>query len=156
MGRFASMFGAWVDLERKVSDEAAKLRAKDKLRVYEWRPVKLPELPALWNWIDDGAEVNVVDTQRDDDIVIITATLGVLPADLEESMGRLVRLLDVFIDTVDPALRQRPVLPDKNGTSTARAARRIITRSSFDNFNDTPVMCMDMMIRVQLPKVFDQ
>lgn len=144
----AAMMAELVTLEEQVSDEAAEAVAADRLRVYEWRPSKIPELPALWNWIDDGS-VEVPDTARVDDVIVVTATIAVRPADSAETIGRLVRLSDVFRTVVDPALKTRPVLG-----GTVRRARRIVTRTSFDEFSDVPVMCMDMLIRVELAEIY--
>lgn len=148
MGSLAPFLTELVTLEQQVSAAAAAAEASNELRVYPWRPTRLPELPAIWNWIDDGS-YEIVDTARADDIVVVRATIGVKPSDiLERSMSRLVVLADHFCDVVDPALNSRPVL---NGT--ARSAKRVVMRTSFDDFNDVPVMCMDVLIRVQLPKI---
>ncbi len=150
--RLAPMFRALVALEAQVSDAAKAVDADDELRVYPWRPTSLPELPAIWNWIDDGS-YEIVDTATATDIIVITATIGVEPADLAETMDRLVRLTDHFRDVVDPAFASRPILPDPDGgQATARTAKRVVTRSSFDEFDGIPVMCMDMLIRVELPQ----
>lgn len=143
----APMFTKLVELEQQVSAAAAAIDARDEMRVYPWRPTKPPELPAIWNWIDDGT-VDVPDTARVDDIIVVTATIGVRPSDLGETMDRLVRLTDIFRSVVDPALKTNQPLD-----GTAKRARRIVTRTSFDEFNDQPVMCMDMLIRVELPKL---
>jgi hypothetical protein len=151
--KLAPMFRALVALEQQVSDAAADADPKDRMRVYPWRPSGQIELPAIWNWIDDGS-YEIVDTARADDVLIVTATIGVRPADVAgESLDRLVRLTDHFRDVVDPALNHRPVLPDPDGMPTARAAKRVVTRTGGDNFNGVNVMCMDMLIRVELPKI---
>lgn len=145
--QLAPMFTALVALEETVSTAAAAADPRDRMRVYPWRPTGPPELPAIWNWIDDGT-VDIPDTARVDDIIVITATIGVQPADLEETMDRLVVLTDVFRGVVDPALKRNQPLG-----GTAKRARRIVTRSSIEDFNDIPVMCMDMLIRVELPTI---
>jgi hypothetical protein len=143
----APLIAELVALEGQVSDTAKAANPRDELRVYEWRPTKIPELPAIWNWIDDGT-YDIVDTARADDILIITATIGVRPSDVAESMGRLVRLTDHFRAVVDPALwRNQPL------GGTAKRAKRVVTRTSFDEFDGVPVMCMDMLIRVELPQI---
>lgn len=138
------MFTQLVALEQQVSEAAAAINPVDELRVYPWRPVKAPELPALWNWIDDGS-YEIVDTARADDIIVVTATIALAPGQLDESLDRLVRLTDVFRGVVDPALNQHRPLG-----GTARRAKRVVTRTTFDEFGELPVMCMDMLIRVEL------
>lgn len=147
MGSLAPFFTALVELEQQVSAAAALAEPRNEMRVYPWRPSAPPELPAIWNWIDDGS-YDIVDTGRADDLVVIRASIGVKPSDLGETMDRLVVLTDHFCDVVDPALNTRPVLG-----GTARAAKRVVMRTSIDEFNDVPVMCMDLLIRVQLPKI---
>ena len=145
--QLAPMLTALVDLEQQVSDAAKAAHASDEMRVYPWRPSKPPELPAIWNWIDDGS-YEIADTARADDIIVITATIGVRPSDMGESMDRLVRLTDHFRAVIDPALwRNQPL------DGTAKRAKRVVTRTSFDEFNDIPVMCMDMLIRVELTQI---
>jgi hypothetical protein len=145
--RIAAMMEQLVALEREVSDAAKAANARDEMRVYEWRPSKLPELPAIWNWIDDGS-YKIVDTARADDIIVVTATIGVKPSDVAENMGRLVRLTDHFREVVDPALWHRQPL-----AGTANSAKRVVTRTSFDEFDGIPVMCMDMLVRVELSQI---
>lgn len=147
MGKLSDTIAALVALENQVKAAAVAADARDVLRVYEWRPSKPPETPAIWNWIDPS-DHELVDTARDDDLLIVTATIGVKPSDMGESMGRLTRLTDVFCDVVDPALRSRPVL-----AGSARSARRVVMGQSFDVFNDVPVMCMDFRLRVQLAHI---
>lgn len=147
MGSLTPFFTALVELEHQVSAAAAAASARNEMRVYPWRPSAYPELPAIWNWIDDG-QYEIADTASANDLLIVTASIGVKPSDLGESMDRLVVLTDHFCDVVDPALNSRPVLD-----GTARSARRVVMRTSIDKFDEIPVMCMDVLIRVQLPKI---
>jgi hypothetical protein len=142
----AEMMSLWVPLEQRASAAAAEANPEDECRVYEWRPSGLPELPAIWNWIDDG-QYEIVDTSRGDDLIVIRATIGVKPSDLEESMGQLVRLTDVFRAVIDPALwsmNGRPL------GGAVRSAKRVVTRSEIEDFDGVPVMCMSMLVRFQL------
>lgn len=143
-GSIELVMAEWVSLEKQVSAAAKAADPRDEMRVYEWRPTGLPELPAIWNWIDDGS-YEIVDTARGDDFLVITATIGVKPSDLSETLGRLVRLTDHFRSVVDPALWNKQPLG-----GTCRRAKRVVTRSSIDTFNDIPVMCMDMLVRIEL------
>lgn len=138
---FAGMMAAIVALEKQVSEAAAVANPDDELRVYEWRPSGYPELPAIWNWIDDGS-YEIDDTNRGTDAIVVTATIGVRPADLGETMGRLMRLTDVFREIVDPALNRRPLLNE-----SVRYAKRVTTRSHIEDFNGEYVMCMNLLIR---------
>lgn len=141
------MIAKLVELEGQVAAAAAAANPADELRVYEWRPHGLPELPAIWNWIDDGS-YEIDDTARATDVIVITATIGVKPADIAETMGRLVRLTDVFRSVVDPALwRNQPL------EGTAKRAKRVVTRTEIYDFDGVPVMGMDMLIQVQLPQI---
>lgn len=152
----APMFEQLVVLEQEVSDAAAAADPRNKMRVYPWRPAKPPELPAIWNWIDDGS-YQIIDTARADDIIIVVATIGVRPADLGETTARLVTLTDHFRNVVDPALwhNQPFPAPDENGVlrGTARRAKRVVTRTSGDDFDGVPVMCMDMLLHIELPQI---
>lgn len=140
----APMFVKLVELENAVKEAAVAANSNDKLRVYPWMPTGKPETPCIWNWIDDGS-YDIVDTARADDILIVTATIGVAPnADLDQ----LVRLTDIFRNVVDPALFSRPVLG-----GTAKSAKRLVTRTAGYDFNGLAVMGMDMLIQVQLPHV---
>jgi hypothetical protein len=140
---FEAMMSTIVALENEVKDAAKEANPDDEPRVYEWRPSGYPELPAIWNWIDDGS-YEIVDTARGDDIVVVTATIGVRPADLGESMGKLMRLTDIFRTVVDPALNKRPL------NESVRYAKRVTTRSHFEDFNGEYVMCMNLLIRCEL------
>lgn len=144
--KLAPMFEQLWALEDEVSEAAAAAEETNAMRVYSWRPTSIPELPAIWNWIDDGS-YEIADTARADDLIIVTATIGVRPSDLGESMDRLVVLTDHFCDVVDPALNTNQPLG-----GTAKRAKRVVTRTSFDDFDGVPVMCMDMLIRVELSK----
>lgn len=143
------MFVKLVELEQTVATAAKAANAKDDLRVYPWRPPGQIQLPAIYNWIDDGS-VEVPDTGRIDDIIVVTATIAVTPvvAALDQSLDRLVRLTDIFRAVVDPALKANQPLD-----GTAKRARRLLTRTTFDEFNGKPAMCMDMLIRVELPRL---
>jgi hypothetical protein len=132
-----------VTLEGAVA-EACERELGEGVRVYEWRPSKMPELPAIWNWIDTGT-YEIVDTARADDQLVVSSTIGVKPSDLAETMGLLMQLTDVYRSVVDPALADNPPL---NGT--VRYAKRMITRSATETFNDVPVMCMVMLVRLDL------
>jgi len=144
--KIKAMMVELIALEQQVSAAAALDDPANEMRVYEWRPPGLPELPAIWNWIDDGT-YELVDTARGDDTLVIASTIGVKPSAIDESMGQLVTLVDIFRETVDPALSQRPVLG-----GTVRQAKRVVTRSSIDDFDGVPVMCMDMLVKVELSK----
>jgi len=146
------MMDALVTLEQQVSDAAKAADQRDEMRVYEWRPVGYPELPAIWNWIDDGT-YELVDTGRGDDIIVVTATIAVKHSDssLDENMGRLVKLTDIFRSVVDPVLWRNGRNPPLEGT--VRQAKRVVTRTSFDEFDGIPVMCMDMLIRLELSQM---
>jgi hypothetical protein len=140
---FAGMMAAIVALENEVKEAAKEANPDDEPRVYEWRPSAYPELPCIYNWIDDGS-YEIVDTARGDDIVVVTATIGVRPADLGESMGKLMRLTDIFRTIVDPALNRRPL------NESVRYAKRVTTRSHIEDFNGEYVMCMNLLIRCEL------
>lgn len=147
-GLLAPMFTELVVLERQVADaiEAAEL---PRPRVYPWRPPANIQLPAIYNWIDDG-EVQVPDTQRVDDVIVVTVSIAITPnlTELNVSIDRLVALTDVFRVTVDPALKRNQPL---NGT--AKTARRMRTNTSFDEFPEITAMCMEQHIEVQLPRL---
>lgn len=140
-------------LEQQVCAAAEAADAHNAMRAYEWRPSAFPELPAIWNWIDDGS-YDVDDTARASNRVIITVTIGVRPADLGETVGRLVTLTDHAMDVLDPALWNRNPL-----AGTALTARRTTIATRFDEWDTAngvaPVMCMDLPIEVQLTKLIN-
>jgi hypothetical protein len=148
--QIANALSELVALEQRVAAAAARQKSDDECRVYEWRPSGLPELPAIWNWIDDGT-YEIVDTARSDDVLVVTATIGVKPSDLAESMGKLVRITDVFREVVDPELgRSRHQGHGGPLKDTVRYAKRVVTRSEIEDFDGIPVMCMSMLIRLEL------
>lgn len=148
----AAMFTELLALEQEFVAAAADEDAGPGIAVrpYEWRPSGYPELPAIWNWIDDGG-YEIDDTARATDLVVITVTIGVRPADLDEVMGRLVTLTDVATGVIDPALwSNRPL------GGTAKSAKRLRMATRIDEFlvndREAPVMCMDLPIQVQLSR----
>jgi hypothetical protein len=141
---FAGMMAAIVALEREVAKAVKEAKESDEPRVYEWRPPGVPELPCIYNWIADGS-YEVVDTARGDDLVVVTATIGVKPSDIAESAGQLMRLTDIFRSVVDPALNQNGPLE-----RSVRYAKRVITRTHIEDFDGVYVMCMEMLIRCEL------
>lgn len=142
----APMFAALVNLEQQVADEARVANPADEVRVYPWRPVKFPELPAIWNWIDDGS-YEIPATGLGDDRIIVTVTIGVRPSNIAEDIEDLVRLTDVFRRVTSPALNSRPVLE-----GTALEAKRVVTRTGIDQWGeDGPMaMCMDVLHSIRL------
>lgn len=143
----APMFASLVTLEQQFAAAALDAEPSDEVRVYPWRPTNTPELPAVWNWIDDGS-YEIVDTARGDDRLIVTVTIAVRPSDLAEDIDHLVRLTDVFRRVTSPALNRRPVL-DGN----ALEAKRVVTRTGFDQWGGDkgPVaMCMDILHSIRL------
>lgn len=152
-GDIAPVIRSLVRLERDVSAAAAAADPQNELRVEPWRPSAYPELPAIWNWIDDGS-VEIPDTARVDDVIVITASIAVQPTgDPAQEIDQLVTLTDHFRNVVDPQLKRREVLPDEGGAATARKARRLLTRTAWDRFDDKPVLTMEMLIRVDLARI---
>lgn len=151
-GELRTMMLALYQLEVDVAAAVRAVNADWEPRPYAFRPLRYPELPAIWNWIDDGS-VDVPDTARIDDSIVVTTAIGIAPVNPEEDIDRLIGITDVFRSVVDPALKTRPVLPDENGDATARAARRLFTRTAWDEFDDKPVLCMEMLIRVDLARI---
>jgi hypothetical protein len=143
----AAMMTELVALEQRVSVAAKEADPLDEMRVYEWRPHGVPELPAIWNWIDDGS-YEIIDTARGDDVLVVTATIGVKPSNIAESMGQLVKLTDTFRSVVDPALWGNGPL-----NRTVKRAKRVVTRTALEDFDGVPVMCMDMLIRLELSQI---
>jgi hypothetical protein len=133
-----------VKLEEETSAVAATAYPEDAFRTYLWRPLNLPELPAMWNWIDSG-EYDIVDTHRGDDILVVACTIGVKAGDFGEKMDQLVRIMDVFREVSNPALASHLPLND-----TARYARRVVTRSHIEDFEGIPVLCLANLIRLDL------
>jgi hypothetical protein len=150
--KLAPMFAQLVSLEAQICEAAKAADPRNAMRRYEWRPSRYPQLPAIWNWIDDGT-YEIDDTARATNRVIITVTIGVKPADLDATMGQLVTLTDHAMDVLDAALWDRNPL-----SGTARTAKRITIATRIDewlvNANEAaPVMCMDLPVQVELSKL---
>ena len=146
------MFAELLELEDQIKAAAADDEDGPgiDLRVYPWRPSGYPELPAIWNWIDDGS-YELDDTARATDTLVVTVTIGVRPADLDEIMDRLVVLTDVALGVLDPALWTNQPLG-----GTAKRAKRLRMATRIDQFlvndREAPVMCMDLPIEVHLSR----
>lgn len=144
---------ALVTLEGQVAKAAKEEDAKLEPRVYRWRPEDLPELPAIWNWIDPD-EYDVIDVMHGEDQLLIAVTLAVEPRVLAEQEDQLVDLFDVFTAIVDPALNRKTPPGEATRTEplegTVRKARRTTTRQHYEDFNGIPVMCLTSLIRLDL------
>lgn len=144
VGEIAPAIKQLVALEERFAANAKQVDDLLEPRVYEWRPSGVPELPAVWNWIDDSP-YETPDNAQGDDLLVVATTIGVKPSDLPETMGRLVRLMDIFRATVDPALNVKPILG-----GTVLEAKRVVTRSLIEEFDGVPVMCLQSLIRLKL------
>jgi hypothetical protein len=143
--QLADLMAAWVSLEEQVAVAVlSDPLPPNEIRVYEWRPTMLPELPAIWNWIETG-EYETVDTARADDEIVLRSTIGVKPGDIPESMSALARIYDHYRAVIDPALRRDPSLGGK-----AHMAKRTNTHSEIEDFDGVPVLCLAVLARFQL------
>lgn len=142
-GEIGPAHAALLALENQWSANVKATREEEP-RVYPWRPSGLPELPSIWNWIDDG-DYEIVDTHRGDDDLVMRVTIGIKPSDLQEAGNKLVSLMDIFRATVDPALVENQPLG-----GTVREAKRVVTRTADEVFGTTPVLCIESLIRMKL------
>jgi len=142
--QLADMMAAWVALQQQVATASAADPQTGELRVYEWRPTSLPELPAIWNWIET-ADFTPIDTARADDVIVLRSTLAVKPSDLSETMQTLTRIYDHYRAVIDPALVHDPTLG-----GLAHEAQRSATHSEIEDFDGVPVMCLAVLARFNL------
>jgi hypothetical protein len=141
------MFAELVTLERQFAAAALEANEADEVRVYPWRPTNFPELPAIWNGIDD-ASYEIVDTARADDRIVVNVTIAVRPSDLAEDIDELVRLTDVFRQVTSPALNTRPIL-----AGTAIEAKRVVTRTVWHQWGGDSgplAVCMEILHSIRL------
>ncbi len=143
-GEIAAALAQLLILEQQFAANAAGVDEALEPRVYPWRPNALPELPCIWNWLDDGT-YEIVDQHRADDLLVMRVTIGVKPSDFIENADRLVKLMDIFRATVDPSFEASQPLG-----GTVREAKRVVTRSHTELFDGIPVLCLETLVRLKL------
>jgi len=155
-GQLALLFQALVDIENEVFKPAVEADGST-LRVYDLTPETPPELPAIWNDVEDGSYENV-DTARADDIIIVSAMIAVHPVatENEAAMRKLLRLTDLFRFSTAPYMRGRT--GDLKGT--VRRIKRITTRTAemeWEKPTGEPFQarCMEMLFRAELTTLFE-
>jgi hypothetical protein len=151
-GSIENMIVALTALEEDVATAARASNPEDQVRVYDIMPDAKPQLPAIWNWIDDG-DYRIDDTgPRATDVIVVEASVAVrVGPKASQTMRQALRLTDIFRDVVDPALETRQPLG-----GTANRAGRLLTRPQYVDFGGTSVFTMQMLIRVELSRNLNQ
>lgn len=117
-----------------------------QVRLYKLRPRATPELPALYHLIPSPDTLARRDTGTQIDTVRITTRLAVAFNDPDQEADQLLALTDSYLDLIDPALWNDD-LP-----SGMVNAKRTGWSQAVDEFNGTPVLCMDFPLELQLSR----
>lgn len=142
-----AVMGELVTLEQQVSDAAKAINAHDELRVYDIPRGGVPELPCIWNTIDDG-EHRRDDTARSTTALTIVAVIGVAVTDVAEMHGQAWRLMDRFLEIVPPAIWTGSPL----GGTVNRAELGQISQDFYD-LGGVPVFGSEFRISVELSRI---
>lgn len=123
---------------------AAEQAAVPFLRVYRWRPV-VAELPAIYNWLAPTSAEGL-DTHHDRETLRITTRIALQHADSDAQMALLERLSDEFRRIWDAACKQHQPFG-------AFKARRQSMGTVWDEFNESPVLCIEFVTEFQINKL---
>lgn len=145
-GSFTDLMGALEGLHQQVADALAPL----EVRVYRWRPVTPPKLPAIYPWIADSPYRIVATSGLVEDTVNLRARVATRHVNGVQDGAMLERIIDAYRSVVDTALYD-PVASPFNGI--AKTVDRGGMRNVIDSFNDVPVLCMEFSLTVALPRV---
>lgn len=90
---------ALVAVERDCIAAAGEL---EPLRLYRWQPSSIPDLPALWNWIDPSAS-RALDTATWADDLALLVRLALRHTDSDDDMRKLEIYGDAVTEVMDRA-----------------------------------------------------
>lgn len=128
-------------LERTINDSLPAGRRT--LVVARWRPLELPDLPAIWNWQPTLSPTESQDSAANRDEFLISAYIGVEHTDDSEQMAAVETYADVACQVLDLDFRNSPFLG--GGVQLARRqGRRLVV----DTFGQTPVLCVELPLRL--------
>lgn len=149
-GSVADFMTALEGLHNQVAAALADLTPSLEVRVYRWRPIGLPELPAIYNWIADSPYRVVATGGLVEDTLNIRARVATAHVDGEEDGLVLERIVDTYRHVFDTALYHPASSPF---TGIAKVVDRTGARNLIDRFNDIPVLCMEFGIVAQLNRI---
>jgi hypothetical protein len=140
-GSLKAFMDEWHKLMKLVAAECG-----DEMQAYRWRPLSLPDLPAIYNWMP-SASFEQRDQSRWRDIPNLLTRIAIGGTDIETRMDRLETYADIFREIVDPVLDQnRPV----EGTAYKMWRTGMATVS--DRFNELPVLTIQFTFTVWLDR----
>lgn len=149
MGFYSDLLEGIVALENQVKADLAGQSPSLPIRVYPIRPNANIELPALYNWFPDGTS-DLSSTHHMDDILVVTARIGIRHTDSGEEVYRLLSYAEAFADRVDQELLEFDTV---NLGAAAQEAARQRFRTVTDKFADVPVLCAEFQIRARLRRL---
>ena len=140
-GPFRRMMDGLVALEDTVNAELPT--GATSLTVTRWRPLSLPDLPALWNWMPTDAPAEKLDTAANRDTFQISAYVGVEHSDADEEMAAIEIYADVVCQVFDVDFRNSPFLAGAVQIAD-RSGRRLV----IDTFGESDVLCIEIPLRL--------
>lgn len=126
----------------------------EPLRVYRWRPMNPPDLPAVWNWFPTDkmheSDLALKDIANHRDTFYISAYIAVTKRDAEDDMELIEDYVDAFRAVVDPALNKRGCLDN-----TVVRAQRLGMRPAIDDFNQIEIPCLEFPLELWLQRILN-
>lgn len=116
------------------------------LRVYRWRPVLMPEVPAVYHWLSTSpADIPATHSARD--TLNLAVRIAVRHTDSDEEMAKVEAYYDQARDVLDHDF-------STPSTSVLRPAclwaKRTTSRTALDTFNDVDVLILELGIQAEL------
>lgn len=135
MGQLAVFMAALKDLHDTIDPG---------LRAYTIRPRGQIDAPAIYPLIPEGT-FDRLDTERGQDELSIVVRLAVKRTDPDEEADELLRLTDLYLETVDPVLWNDP-------PGGADECKRLGMRTALEAFNEIAYLAIEFPIRVRLTR----
>jgi hypothetical protein len=140
-GPFARLMDGLEALERTINEQLPA--GTKELVVYRWRTRQLPDLPAIYNWLPSQASAEKLDTAANRDAFPLSAYVGIEHSDDVEQLAAVELYADVACQVFDLDFRNSPFLG-----GAAQIADRTGRRLVVDSFGDTPVLCVELPLRL--------
>lgn len=137
------------EIEQQVAD-AYVLAHPDEPRpsVHPFKTPTAPGFPAIYNVIPDAPHNPTVDTAHVEDLVQVAVRCAVRHTSLAHEQMQVLRLADVFMATVDPALRQRTALTVSR--NPLRRGMRWATDQWPSPAGDVRALCVEFRLEIPL------
>lgn len=120
------------------------------VRVYRWRPVAMPELPAIYPWISPSTFEVVATGGLVQDVLNVRARVADRHQDGVQDGETLEVIVDTYRQVVDTALYHPASSPF---AGVAKVVDRTGMANAIDRFNDIPVLCMEFPLTGQLQRI---